>query len=156
MFMDLHTIQQLTTLIRRSTRTSECQLVLYTGSIAGHICVLAGGGEDAVGPSSPALSEKRRSSRPISDAHVAIKTTGAKRGEGQIRPLRRIASSNALLRNAWRFVSRAGRAERRIPACLCASQCFEQAISIIDALRGRSHIRHVVINTSEAGSQSDS
>jgi hypothetical protein len=50
MFMDLHTIQQLTTLIRRSTRTSECQLVLYTGSIAGHICVLAGGGEDAVGP----------------------------------------------------------------------------------------------------------
>src|SRR5262249_4474718 len=41
-------IQQLTTLIRRSTRTSECQLVPYTGSIAGHICVLAGGGEDAV------------------------------------------------------------------------------------------------------------
>src|SRR6516164_9484584 len=48
------------TLIRRSTRTSECQLVLYTGSIAGHICVLAGGGEDAVGPSSPALSEGLR------------------------------------------------------------------------------------------------
>lgn len=50
MFMDLHTIQQLTTLIRRSIRTSECQLVPYTGSIAGHICVLAGGGEDAVEP----------------------------------------------------------------------------------------------------------
>ena len=50
MFMDLHTIQQLTTLIRRSTRTSECQLVPYTGSIADHICVRAGGGEDAVEP----------------------------------------------------------------------------------------------------------
>ena len=50
MFMDLHTIQQLTTLIRRSTRISECQLVPYTGSIAGHICDLAGGGEDAVEP----------------------------------------------------------------------------------------------------------
>src|SRR5262249_12155493 len=50
MFMDLHTIQQPTTLIRRFTRTSARQLVPYTGSIAGHICVLAGGGEDAVEP----------------------------------------------------------------------------------------------------------
>ena len=46
-----------TILIRQSTRTSECQLP-YTGSIAGHICVLAGGGEDAVVVSSLALSEK--------------------------------------------------------------------------------------------------
>ena len=58
MFMDFPTIQQLTTLIRQSTRASECQLVPCTGSIAGHICVLAGGGEDAVVVSSLALSEK--------------------------------------------------------------------------------------------------
>ena len=56
--MDLPTIRQLTTLIPRSTRTSECQLVPYTGSIAGHICVLAGGGEDAVGVLSLALQRR--------------------------------------------------------------------------------------------------
>jgi hypothetical protein len=49
MFMDLPTIQHLiiTTLIRQSTRTSECQLVPCTRSTAGHICVLAGGGEES-------------------------------------------------------------------------------------------------------------
>jgi len=46
MFMDPPITHPLTILIRQSTRTSECQLVPYTGSIAGHICVLAGGGED--------------------------------------------------------------------------------------------------------------
>ena len=58
MFMGPPTMHPLTILIRQSTRTSECQLVPYTGSIAGHICVLAGGGEDAVVVSSLALSEK--------------------------------------------------------------------------------------------------
>src|SRR5262249_42706571 len=48
MIMDPPITHPLTILIRQSTRTSECQLVPYTGSIAGHICVLAGGGEDAV------------------------------------------------------------------------------------------------------------
>jgi hypothetical protein len=56
MFMDLPTILQLTTLIRQSTRTSECRFMLYTGSIAGHICVPVGGGEAAVLPSSQRLS----------------------------------------------------------------------------------------------------
>jgi len=60
MFMDPPTMHPLTILIRQSTRTSECQLVPYTGSIAGHICVLAGGGEDAVVVSSLALSENFR------------------------------------------------------------------------------------------------
>ena len=60
MFMDPPTTHPLTILIRQSTRTSECQLVPYTGSIAGHICVLAGGGEDAVVVSSLALSESFR------------------------------------------------------------------------------------------------
>ena len=46
MFMGPPITHPLTILIRQSTRTSECQLVPYTGSIAGHICVLAGGGED--------------------------------------------------------------------------------------------------------------
>src|SRR5262249_29084952 len=58
MFMDPPTTHPLTILIRQSTRTSECQLVPYTGPTAGHICVLAGGGEDAVVVSSLALSEK--------------------------------------------------------------------------------------------------
>src|SRR5215469_7343378 len=60
MFMDPPITHPLTILIRQSTRTSECQLVPYTGSIAGHICVLAGGGEDAVVVSSLALSENFR------------------------------------------------------------------------------------------------
>src|SRR5215813_11977022 len=60
MFMGPPTMHPLTILIRQSTRTSECQLVPYTGSIAGHICVLAGGGEDAVGVLSLALSENFR------------------------------------------------------------------------------------------------
>ena len=59
MFMDPPITHPLTILIRQSTRTSECQLP-YTGSIAGHICVLAGGGEDAVVVSSLALSENFR------------------------------------------------------------------------------------------------
>ena len=46
---------RLTTLIRQSTRTSVCQFAPHTGSIAGHICVPAGGGEQAVAPLSPAL-----------------------------------------------------------------------------------------------------
>ena len=55
MFMGPPTMHPLTILIRQSTRTSECQLVPYTGSIAGHICVLAGGGEDSLVTLSPAL-----------------------------------------------------------------------------------------------------
>src|SRR6516225_520243 len=58
MFMDPPITHPLTILIRQSTRTSECQLVPYTGSIAGHICVLAGGGEDAVGVLSLALQRR--------------------------------------------------------------------------------------------------
>ena len=58
MFMGPPTMHPLTILIRQSTRTSECQLVPYTGSIAGHICVLAGGGEDAVGVLSLALQRR--------------------------------------------------------------------------------------------------
>src|SRR5262249_33615514 len=41
------------TLTPQPTRANECRFTLYTGSIAGHICVPAGGGEDAVEPSSP-------------------------------------------------------------------------------------------------------
>ena len=56
MFIDLPTIQRLTPPIRRSTRIDECQLVPYSGSIVGRICVPAGGGE----VSSLALSESFR------------------------------------------------------------------------------------------------
>src|SRR5215831_15730251 len=54
MFMELPTIHQLTTtLTLQPTRANECRFTLYTGSIAGHICDPAGGGEDGVVPSSP-------------------------------------------------------------------------------------------------------
>ena len=46
--MDLPTTHQLTTLILQPTRASACPFTLYSGFIAGHICVPAGGGEDAV------------------------------------------------------------------------------------------------------------
>src|ERR1700716_3686085 len=48
MFMDLPTIQQLTPPIRESTRIGECQLMPYSGSIAGRICVPGGGGDESV------------------------------------------------------------------------------------------------------------
>src|SRR6516165_5988939 len=60
MLMDLPTIHQLTTLTLQPTRTSACPFTLYTGFIAGHICVPAGGGEDSLVTLSPALSESFR------------------------------------------------------------------------------------------------
>ena len=48
MFMDLPTILRLTTPIRGSTRIDKCQLVPYSESIVGRICVAAGGGESLV------------------------------------------------------------------------------------------------------------
>src|SRR5262249_43866980 len=49
MLMDLPTTHQLTTLTLQPTRASACPFTLYSGFIAGHICVPAGGGEGAVG-----------------------------------------------------------------------------------------------------------
>jgi hypothetical protein len=60
MLMDLPTIRQLTTLILQPTRASACRFTLYSGFIAGHICVPAGGGEDSLVTLSPALSESFR------------------------------------------------------------------------------------------------
>src|SRR6476469_2279460 len=48
MFMDLPTIQRLTPPIRKSTRIGECQLMPYSGSIAGRICVPGGGGDESL------------------------------------------------------------------------------------------------------------
>src|SRR6478672_6462358 len=48
MFMDLPTIQRLTLPIRVSTRIGECQLMPYSGSIAGRICVPDGGGDESL------------------------------------------------------------------------------------------------------------
>ena len=48
MFMDLPTIQRLTPSIREFTRIGECQLKPYSGSIAGRICVLGGGGDESL------------------------------------------------------------------------------------------------------------
>src|SRR5262245_39136720 len=60
MLMDLPTIHQLTTLILQPTSTSACPFTLYSGFIAGHICVPAGGGKDLLVTLSPALSESFR------------------------------------------------------------------------------------------------
>src|SRR4051812_32384217 len=46
--MDLPTIQRLTPPIRESIRIDECQRMPYSGSIAGHICVLGGGGDESL------------------------------------------------------------------------------------------------------------
>ena len=46
--MDLPPIQRLTPPIRESIHIGECQLIPYSGSIAGHICVLGGGGEKSL------------------------------------------------------------------------------------------------------------
>src|SRR6478609_655596 len=46
--MDLPTIQRLTPPIRVSIHIGECQLIAYSGSIAGHICVLDGGGDKSL------------------------------------------------------------------------------------------------------------
>jgi hypothetical protein len=67
---------ELTTLILQSIRASEYRFTLFTGSIAGHICVPDGGGEDAVVPSSPralssAAAPPRQRASPA-DAAVAV------------------------------------------------------------------------------------
>src|SRR5215467_7339787 len=58
MLMDLPTTHQLTTLILQPTRASARPFTLYSVFIAGHICVPAGGGEDAVGVLSLALQRR--------------------------------------------------------------------------------------------------
>src|SRR5262249_48768698 len=107
MIMDPPITHPLTILIRQSTRTSECQLVPYTGSIAGHICVLAGGGEDAVVVSSLALSENFRcrlsenyrlgSARPrLPTGNVLSAEIYASTSKPQRRPVRRRSRSAAV------------------------------------------------------------
>ena len=59
------TIHQLPTLTLQPTRASACPFTLYTGFIAGHICVPAGGGEDSLVTLSPALSVASRGARNI-------------------------------------------------------------------------------------------
>src|SRR5215831_17637920 len=142
MFMDPPITHPLTILIRQSTRTSECQLVPYTGSIAGHICVLAGGGEDAVVVSSLARSESFRCRlKVVTDCHPSRYRSGSPgrclRGLGLLPGADEVAGRECSTAKICASTSKRRRRHARIAADRVASSSWAGSSPLSSARRGR-------------------
>jgi hypothetical protein len=145
MFMHPPTIHQLTTLIRRSTRTSGCRFAPHTGSIAGRICILAGGGEHAVAPLSPVLLR----ACDVGLSPIAIGIAGIvliARNYPQSEAVRSVLPANDVIRYALRtVVGVAAMSEESRKTFLALGQHFARqrqlnlfATQILNSLRGDS------------------